>query len=342
MHIYKLENLAAESVQSELDSGAGSRDRGLPNGADLSKKPISTSETGGVRDAHSSSNSRDTAENRVALAQDGLHVAAHDTEETSRFEKLNSHSSSASVRAEKTVDKSSSKVDPSPSSKKSSSSVTMDSSSLYDRLGMGLLTGVRGTTGVVNGAPDSNDDRERYDTLDNVEKALAELEEKEERSRREKGVESRDTVSKDEGRSYFIGGRGRREGEPESSGSLAAQARRDTTRVETDTARTERSTVRGERDAASPEEDQLSLKGRLKSLSDELQGHIQVIADREKSSLQSLGLEIHMGEVKVRTHGRGQGTYTWERSRYMHVHACKSVLIIRCPEVCGSYCAGPS
>lgn len=44
-----------------------------------------------------------------------------------------------------------------------------------------------------------------------------------------------------------------------------------------------------------------SLKGRLGYLATQLQGHIQSIAERERCSLRSLELEIHRGEVKVRS-----------------------------------------
>ena len=297
MRLYKLENLAAGSVQSRLDSGASSGEQALPNGVNLSKIPTQTRETGGVRDTHFSSNSRDSSENRLSR------VATHDSEDTSRFEKLDLHAGTVRGRADKAVSTNSLKA-ARPTSKVSASSINMDSSPVYDRLGLGLIAGVGGATANVSGATvnvsgatanvsgataTEDDDSDRYDRLDDVERIIAELErESAESSRREKEAESRDVVSKDEGRSYFIGGRGRRERELESSGSFASQSKRDA--------------IRADRGPTSPEQEQMSLKSRLKGLSDDLQGHIQVIADREKSSLQSLGLEIHMGEVKVRVY----------------------------------------
>lgn len=82
----------------------------------------------------------------------------------------------------------------------------------------------------------------------------------------------------DRGRAYFIGGRGR-ESELEGSGQF-------------------RESEIGHENAS--REDSHTLKRKLQSLSGDLQQHIELIAERVKSNLQSLELEIHMGEVKVR------------------------------------------
>ena len=83
----------------------------------------------------------------------------------------------------------------------------------------------------------------------------------------------------DEGAKYFIGGRGR-ESEMEGSGSAETKGREG-------------------RDEGDSVGNRPGLKERLEALSTQLHGHIQAIADREKSNLQSLPLYIHMGEVKV-------------------------------------------
>lgn len=276
VHVYKLEHLADSSVpsasstsRSEASTGGARR---LPNEEDLCKKQLSGSELRGLSEEKFSSNSSEF-QSRVS----GIELQTDPTPDKPARKSwiIPSQTAVVETREQQEGDHSSNNTpqhsvntsDPVPD-------FTMECAHGYNRLQVGVSTGV--TTGVPPAKRRGSGQYDKLATRDPLEVgvkvqtfgALPEQDGVPEISGR--GLDG------DKGRAYFIGGRGR-ESELETSG--------------------------GFRDNQSGHEntspDHHTLKGKLQDLSSVLQQHIQVIAEREKSNLQSMELEIHMGEVKV-------------------------------------------
>ena len=273
VHIYKLEHLAGTSVPSASNTQSKSEGTALASGL-LPNETTLSAELRGLRE-RLTSNSRDSGgcnsqSNTVELqGQIGLTTpgSGREVHEGWRLNQQDLPQTAAVGRIDKpeTTDtfkkypNSHEAVNPAPTT-------SMEAKPGYDRLGLGN-DGLRGS-GKYDRLVSKDESRQARKVK--VYGALSELE-----GSMESGSGQDEAVNpRDEGGSYFIGGQGRES--ISSVGRADREGRRD-------------------RDT-SPEE---SLKGRLRDLSSQLQQYIQTIADREKSNLQSLELEIHMGEVKV-------------------------------------------
>ena len=181
--------------------------------------------------------------------------------------------------------------------------------SRYDRLGMGL-------DGMENGGIGTEQwGGEKYDHLSDMSAPQQEVKGQiyETLSEFDPDDDGRDHMEggvalQDEGRSYYIGGRGRRRESELSQTSVSQGAGRE---KQTNHITSLDDDVTG---------DHMTLRGRLRGLSDHLQSHIHTITERDKSSLRSLDLEIHMGEVKVRCELVTLGNTFYFYVYFLHVY----------------------
>ena len=268
--IYKLDGLADKSVPvgnssivTATTTGGGGSSYGLRDV--LSNRSLYTPERGLNRVGQSSGCVGGVQSSSVSVS-DSVEWLQRERDTTDRQERNRSRDSHTIIDSgrEKTVlqqdkdnvDHLSTVLDPASGSEVSDTN--MERGMQYDRLGMGPKNG-----GIDTGPSSKQRGYDHLASKKNQWNGSSTTSEQD--AEDESGCgQTRD------GRSYYIGGRGRQNS--------------DLSPPLTTTTGTAGS---------------LTLKGRLKDVADQLQTHIHAIAEREKSSLQSLELELHMGEVKV-------------------------------------------